>query len=241
MEMQLAAGLPTFSWQGQLGKYYVLLASDTLAAFAPTAEPAMGTGGAMDFQLPQADSQEFFRLRISDVDSDFDGVNDWEELTLGFDPGRANTDRYSQTDWQRVIAGLSISNTITVSVYDDACGERWPDPALRVVRRNGGIQPLIVNFPLTGKAVRNVDGQTSATGSSVNFAPGQREVFIEVSPVADSEDADATETVTKTQYNAGQKLSLGLFFHSDQIEQWQTSIPDNRRHHGHAARHCDMV
>ncbi len=49
------------------------------------------------------------------------------------------------------------------------------------------------------------------------------------------------EHVTKTQYNAGQKLPLGLFSHSDQIEQWQTSIPDNRSGIGWGGRMADLL
>ena len=198
MDIELVEGMPTFSWQGLEGKHYTLLASDDLTSFAPTGDVAMGSGGAMAFQLPQADGQEFFRMQITDVDSDGDGVNDSEELALDFDPGRANTDRYAQTDSQRVVAGLSASNTITVSVYDDACGERWPDPAVLVLRRTGGLQPLTVNFSLSGSATRDDDYHTSASGNSVTFAAGQREVFIEISPVADSANAEPTETADLT-------------------------------------------
>ncbi|MES2657295.1 MAG: DUF1501 domain-containing protein [Verrucomicrobiota bacterium] len=50
----------------------------------------------------------------------------------------------------------------------------------------------------------------------------------------------ATET-TKIKYNAGQSLPLGLFSHSDQIEQWQTSIPDNRSGIGWGGRMADLL
>jgi uncharacterized protein (DUF1501 family) len=46
---------------------------------------------------------------------------------------------------------------------------------------------------------------------------------------------------TKIKYNAGQSLPLGLFSHSDQIEQWQTSIPDNRSGIGWGGRMADLV
>jgi len=49
------------------------------------------------------------------------------------------------------------------------------------------------------------------------------------------------DTVTKMQYNAGLKLPLGLFSHSDQIEQWQTSIPDNRSGIGWGGRMADLL
>lgn len=49
------------------------------------------------------------------------------------------------------------------------------------------------------------------------------------------------EHVTKLDYNAGLKLPLGLFSHSDQIEQWQTSIPDNRSGIGWGGRMADLL
>ena len=198
MGMHFVAGMPTFSWQGLKGKRYALLTSDNLTSFIPTGDVATGTGGEMAFQLPQADGREFFRMQIQDVDSDADGVNDWEEFSLGFDPARSHTDRYTLTDSDRVIAGLSAASTVTAAVYDDSCSERWPDPAVLVVRRAGGLKPLTVNVSLSGTATRDDDYHVSFAGNSVAFAAGQREVFIEISPVADTDDAESPETVALT-------------------------------------------
>ena len=208
MTLHLAVGLPTFSWQSLRGKHYALLTSTDLTSFVPTGDVAMGSGGAMDFQLPQTDAREFFRMQISDVDSDGDGVNEWEELTLGFDPGRVRTDRFSQTDSQRVIPGLTAANTITVAVYDDTCSERWPDPAVRVLRRSGGLQSLTVNFSLSGTATRGVDYQPSLAGNTATFALGQRELFVEISPLADADEAEASETIILTAL-AGSGYTVG--------------------------------
>lgn len=49
------------------------------------------------------------------------------------------------------------------------------------------------------------------------------------------------EPVTKAQYNAGQSLPLGLFSHSDQAEQWQTSLPDKRSGIGWGGRMADIL
>ena len=195
MAIHFTGNLLALSWPSLQGKRYALLASDNLVSFAPTGDIATGSGGEMAFQLLAADGREFFRLQISDQDSDGDGVNDWEERSLGFNPGTTRTDRYSQTNTQRVIAGLSATNTITVSVYDDACSEGWPDPAVLVLRRGGGLQPLTVNFSLGGTATRDVDYASSVAGNSVGFAAGQREAFIEIAPVADINDLEAGETV----------------------------------------------
>jgi uncharacterized protein (DUF1800 family) len=208
MGIHFAAGLPTLSWQSFKGKHYALLASDVLTSFAPTGDVATGSGATMDFQLPPADGQEFFRMQIADVDTDGDGVNDWEELALGFDPQRVMTDRYAQTDSERVIPGLTAANTITVAIYDEECSERWPDPAVLVLRRSGGLQPLTVNFSLGGTAQRGADYQTSLTGNAAIFAAGQREVFLEISPLTDLDDVEPTETVVLIAL-AGSGYSVG--------------------------------
>jgi uncharacterized protein (DUF1501 family) len=50
------------------------------------------------------------------------------------------------------------------------------------------------------------------------------------------------EPVTKAQYTAGTgNFPLGLFSHSDQIEQWQTSIPHNRSGIGWGGRMADLL
>ncbi|MBU6302407.1 MAG: DUF1501 domain-containing protein [Verrucomicrobia bacterium] len=50
------------------------------------------------------------------------------------------------------------------------------------------------------------------------------------------------EPVTKQQVNdASRALPLGLFSHSDQIEQWQTSIPNARSARGWAGRAADLL
>jgi len=50
------------------------------------------------------------------------------------------------------------------------------------------------------------------------------------------------EPITKAQFDNGSvPIPLGLFSHSDQIEQWQTSIPDARVGHGWAGRMGDLL
>ena len=50
------------------------------------------------------------------------------------------------------------------------------------------------------------------------------------------------EPISKAAYLAGSaSLPLGLFSHSDQIEQWQTSLPDTRTGVGWAGRMADLL
>ena len=46
---------------------------------------------------------------------------------------------------------------------------------------------------------------------------------------------------TRAEYAAGLHLPYGLFSHSDQIEQWQTSVPDHRALTGWAGRMADVL
>ncbi|MES2438816.1 MAG: DUF1501 domain-containing protein [Verrucomicrobiota bacterium] len=71
--------------------------------------------------------------------------------------------------------------------------------------------------------------------------PGLRNLFESGKLAFVANVGTLVEHVTKTQYNAGQKLPLGLFSHSDQIEQWQTSIPDNRSGIGWGGRMADLL
>ncbi len=49
------------------------------------------------------------------------------------------------------------------------------------------------------------------------------------------------QPTTKTQYENDQNLPLGLFSHSDQIQQWQTGIPDERGAKGWAGKMADLI
>lgn len=50
------------------------------------------------------------------------------------------------------------------------------------------------------------------------------------------------EPTTKQQYEAGAvRLPLGLFSHADQIQQWQTSVPQNRSALGWGGRMADIL
>ena len=49
------------------------------------------------------------------------------------------------------------------------------------------------------------------------------------------------QNVNKNDYDQGANLPLGLFSHSDQAEQWQSSLPDTRSAVGWAGRMADLL
>lgn len=181
------------------GKRYELLAS---------ADPGMS--GGQTYLTDLADSNtpylrtleatgepRFFQLRITDVDSDADGLTDSAERNLGLNPLTDHSDRQDESDLQRVNRQLKLPSTVTLGVLDPWMSERWPDPGVVAVRRSGGIGALSVTFELSGTAVAGVDYRTVAT-RSLRFAPGVREQWIELHPLPDTDDAEGPETIVVT-------------------------------------------
>src|ERR1051326_2108020 len=78
-----------------LGKAYQLQSSPNLAGagagWSSESSIIARTGTVVTLSAPVTPNAKFFRVLISDVDTDGDGVSDWEELQLGLDPTKASS------------------------------------------------------------------------------------------------------------------------------------------------------
>ncbi|QTN32977.1 hypothetical protein HZ994_11800 [Akkermansiaceae bacterium] len=62
------------------GKRYRLFTATSLGGeWMPSGEARTGDGGNMVFTEPRGEDSLFFRVSVSDADSDADGVSDWAE------------------------------------------------------------------------------------------------------------------------------------------------------------------
>lgn len=189
-------------WPSAPGKMYRVDFSTTLGNLTSpwqTVNSRRGNGAENSFSYPLPSSPSgFFRIEISDMDTDLDGVSDWEELAVGFNPNRPDTDRYSwlatnatqtvparSADYNRIKSGLSATSVISVVVVDSDVTIGWPDPGIISIKRTGGLGRITVPITLSGTAVRGAD-YTSSIGTSVTFPVGVREIPIEFSPVGSS-------------------------------------------------------
>ncbi len=198
----------TLSWDSVAGKRYTIQARSMLPGGAWTNEAQMVASDLLSkTNLDGQAGAKFYRLAISEADSDADGVTDYEEKVLGFNPASQHSDRYDQTDYARITNGMAATSVVTVSALDPLMFEYWPDPGLVAIRRSGGLKPITVNFSLGGSATFGVDYIASATNQIV-IPAGVREVWVELSPVADADDAEPTESITLTAL-AGPGYSLG--------------------------------
>jgi hypothetical protein len=103
------------SWPSLAGKQYTLLVSPDLSSgtWSAVDVPMMGTGGVIDVGMetlhPDGTRPEklFWRVAVSDLDSDGDNVSDWNELQLGLNPNLGDSDGDTLADGAEIQAGLN--------------------------------------------------------------------------------------------------------------------------------------
>jgi hypothetical protein len=102
------------SWPSLAGKSYTLLTSPDLnsGTWSAVDVPMMGTGEVIEVGMETLHSDGsrpeklFWRVTVTDVDSDGDLVSDWDELQLGLDPHLADSDGDSLPDGVEIQSGL---------------------------------------------------------------------------------------------------------------------------------------
>jgi uncharacterized protein (DUF1800 family) len=81
--------------EGIVGKQYQLLCSWGLEedSWTPEGTPLTGTGADLTFTVPRfaEDDRRFYKVVVTDLDTDNDGVSDWAEAMTGTDPTLANS------------------------------------------------------------------------------------------------------------------------------------------------------
>lgn len=193
-----ASGLHlTFSTQP--GKGY--LVQKTVLLSPPgwvTANPLTGgAGGDLTVTLPAAGATGFFyRVVVQDMDSDGDGVNDWEEIQLGFDPKSTHSNGLSAVDDLTAITqALQATNTVSISAVTPNASEAGLAPGVFVVTRTGNLNPITVNYAVAGTATAGSD--YTALSGSVVLPLGAKNASIMVTPKADNL-VESPETVIVT-------------------------------------------
>ncbi len=186
----------------QLGKLYQLQSITNLGSANWLTETSMVVRAGTNFTFPSPVSpvMKFYRIAISDVDSDGDGVNDWEEYKLGLDPfnplsnGTLDGNGRQMTDYQYVAGRLTSQNVITISATDPVTTQ--PDPgssatdyaAFTVTRGGFPLNQVTVKLALGGPGTGfGTSGQDYfPLSTSVNFPAGTSTKTITVVPMANT-------------------------------------------------------
>jgi uncharacterized protein (DUF1800 family) len=211
-----ARGLVSAVWNGEPGKRYAFETSTDLTVWT-AARTLYGANSPLAASTDTGNAPRFFvRIRADDLDTDGDGLTDWEEHNAGFNPSRIFSEGIGNTstnpavrvtDFERVrdlLAG-SAAHTVIIAAADPAMAENWPDPGAVVIRRTGRLSPVTVTFTLSGTAVSGND-YASPAFLSATIPLGADETTVTFAPLADAL-AEGDETLVVTlQPGAGYTL-----------------------------------
>jgi len=158
------------------------------------------TGTVVTLTAPAGVSAKFFRIGISDVDTDGDGLNDWEEYQLGLDPTKANSNNQLDdsgqpiSDYNYAVSRMASQNVVTIAATDSSCVQ--PDPGgtaadlgvFTITRGGFPLNTIVVNLALGGPgqgfASSGLDHSTLPT--AVTLGPGMGSATVSVRPLSNT-------------------------------------------------------
>ncbi len=188
-----------------LGKQYQLQSSQIAVAggwsnWVTEAIWVARTGSVITLTAPAGVSAKFFRISISDVDTDGDGVNDWEEYQFGLDPmnqfsnGQLDSSGHPMNDYAYATGRLQIQNVITITATDpvttqpDGTGPPTDLGVFTVTRGGFPLNAITVSnslaVPGPGIAVENTDH--AKLSRSLSFPAGTSSQTIYVTPLTNA-------------------------------------------------------
>jgi hypothetical protein len=179
------------------GKKYHVSSRDALNAGAWLTEGGWwdGTGGTVEVAVELTAERRLFRVQISNSDSDFDGISDWEEKLAGLEVGPWHYRTNYPTTSAAVSARLTATNVVTVEAGEAVANVTRMLPGSFRVNRVGNLLPLTIHYTVSGSASPGVDYQ--ALSGVINLPAGVDSVEIPVAPLSSSQ-VQPTRSVTVT-------------------------------------------
>ncbi|HEV2393688.1 MAG TPA: DUF1800 family protein [Verrucomicrobiae bacterium] len=180
------------------------------------------TGSVVTLSGSTGPAPKLFRIAISDVDTDGDGVNDWEEYQLGLDPmnpySNGQTDGNGQLvgDYAYVVGKLANQNVLAISATDPTAIQ--PDPGqfplnsglITITRGGFPLNAITVNLGLAGPgpgiAIEGVDH--APLPRSIDFPVGSSSQVVSVMPLADTNLMAPVLAKLRLLPGAGYKLGM---------------------------------
>ena len=185
----------TLRWASQAGKsYQVQTAAPLGSAWSAVGVPLYGTGGQLAATFgPFPAGSRSFRVSITNVDSDNDGLSDWAEIKFGFDPFRPDTFNTGLGDRETLANALAATNTVTVAATDGVATAAAGDTATLVFTRLGNVNAFTATYTVTGTGVSGTDFVPLA--GTVNFPLGVNSVTVPVKPATGATFATAKTVI----------------------------------------------
>ena len=190
----------------QKGKVYQIYNSDTLLSdsWEMLGEPIIATEQEISTLIAnQDDDTMFYRIEVSDIDSDDDGIPDWDENQLeGFDAG--NDDSFSSGNANNDLSAANAmmhslnAGEITITASTPEAFEKEATAAVFTITRTGDATypaTLFLNFSgatetpkssatATDYALKNAGGL--AIAGSISIPAGASSVELHCHPILDA-------------------------------------------------------
>lgn len=198
-------------WPTHQGKAYRVLSTPGLnpAQWTPVTSLESVTGNHTEATLPAGTGQpRFFKIEVQDLDSDNDGLTDWEERKIsGFDPHNAASKVPGKTDRDALASMLAGgTNSVTVTAPVGIAVEKEGVDGVFRISRTGSLRAVDVNFSLGGDSdAQNgsadpsdyylIGEDGSAVTGTVHIPFGCDSVEVRVRPRADDNE-ETPETLT---------------------------------------------
>ncbi len=206
--MIISGGAVVFTFNAEVGKRYRVLSDTSPTGEFTTVEnlvtPLVGdafvassnnVSQAISVSKTASDSK-FYRLEVSDVDSDGDGVSDWAESMAGLNAQSADTNGDGVSDFDQLTSDLSVADEVSIAASQSLASEDGPQSGTFVVSRCNGIGTCTVSYALSGTATQGSDYSVNP-GFALDFIAGEKSKVIHVNPNTDAA-VEGSESVTAT-------------------------------------------
>jgi len=191
------------AWPSEKGKHYQVQKRNTGSEEGWMDEGGFypGTGGEIVAVIINDDGpRKEYRVRVMDVDTDQDGLSDWEELQTGLDPAMPKTDTLGSGDEEALRTMLASENVVSIKAERAVADIDRMESGGFEIRREGGVDTLTVNYSVSGTAVADTDYLELSGTATIPF--GAQSVIVPVDPI-ESSPIHLAESVLLTLENGG--------------------------------------
>lgn len=196
------------------GKQYVVQGSSNLTGFSSLNPPVTlvvtSNSPSQTLTAPKG-SNKFFRILVQDTDSDGDGVSDWAERAVGYNPNSANSVPGVQ-DGTGLPAALDAENKVSIIASDSVAlqpdaGTAPVDVGQVIITRSGSLHFAAITVPLvkSGTAQETVD--YAALPTSVTIPKNASSIVLDVMPTANTSLKTNRVATISVQAGVGYTLS----------------------------------
>ena len=156
--ISVGGGNVTLSWRSVLNQRFQVQGSGDMKNWQDLGTPFAGTGQVMTASFGLAGNQKYFRVVVTNLDSDNDGVTDWEEVIAGFNPHLAYSRGGATDDLTAVKAALqATTNTVSVVATDPYATRTGGDTGAFTITRSGKLDAIVASYTMSGSAVAGTD------------------------------------------------------------------------------------